>query len=139
MGVTTFTIETWFRRDGAGVATATSGGSGGVTAIPLVTKGRSEDDGSNTDMNYFLGIRSSDNVLAADFEDNATGANHAVTGIDADHERRLAPRGRDLQRQHLAPLPGRRPRRDARHRRLHAAIGQHPARRPRDIDRFDRR
>ncbi len=80
MGVTSFTIETWFRRDGPGVATATSGGTGGVTAIPLLTKGRSEDDGTTTDMNYFLGIRSSDNVLAADFEDNATGANHAVAG-----------------------------------------------------------
>ncbi len=81
LGVTAFTLETWFRRDGAGVATATSGGSGGVTAIPLVTKGRSEDDGTTTDMNFFLGIRSSDNVLAADFEDNDTGANHAVAGV----------------------------------------------------------
>ena len=80
MGVTTFTIETWFRRDGPGVAVATSGGAGGVTAVPLLTKGSSESDGSNTDMNYFLGIRSSDNVLAADFEDNATGANHSVAG-----------------------------------------------------------
>ncbi len=79
-GVTNFTIEAWFRRDGTGVPVATSGGTGGVTAIPILTKGGSEEDGSNLDMNYFLGIRSSDNVLAADFEDNATGANHAVTG-----------------------------------------------------------
>ena len=80
LGVTTFTIETWFRRDGAGIAAATSGGTTGITAIPLVTKGRSETDGSNVDMNWFLGIRESDGVLAADFEDNASGANHAVAG-----------------------------------------------------------
>ncbi len=80
-GVATFTIETWFRRDGPGVATATSGGSGGVTAIPILTKGQSEADGSNLDMNYFLGIRQSDSVLAADFEDNATGLNHSVAGV----------------------------------------------------------
>ena len=36
----TFTLETWFRREGAGVTAST--GSGGVTtAIPLVTKGGS--------------------------------------------------------------------------------------------------
>ncbi|MEP7378988.1 MAG: LamG-like jellyroll fold domain-containing protein, partial [Chloroflexota bacterium] len=82
-GVSSFTIEAWFRRDGPGVAVATSGGSGGITAIPILTKGASEADGSNLDMNYFLGIRSSDNVLAADFEDSATGANHAVAGSTA--------------------------------------------------------
>ncbi|HYM80575.1 MAG TPA: LamG domain-containing protein, partial [Candidatus Limnocylindria bacterium] len=80
-----FTIETWFRRDGAGVATATSGGGGGVTAVPLLTKGRSETDGSTVDANFFLGIRSSDNVLAADFEEGAGGAspgtNHPVVGV----------------------------------------------------------
>ncbi len=35
-----FTIETWFRRDGTGVTTNT--GTGGVLAVPLVTKGRGE-------------------------------------------------------------------------------------------------
>jgi hypothetical protein len=74
-----FTIECWFKREGTG--TTAGSGSGGVTAIPLVTKGRGEDDGSNIDMNYFLGIRSSDNVLAADFEDAATGLNHPVVGV----------------------------------------------------------
>jgi hypothetical protein len=33
LGATTFTLETWFKRTGAGVGTST--GSGGVTAIPL--------------------------------------------------------------------------------------------------------
>ena len=41
LGLSQFTLETWFRRDGAGVATQT--GSGGLAAaIPLITKGRNE-------------------------------------------------------------------------------------------------
>ena len=78
-----FTVETWFKREGAGETTTT--GTGGVTnAIPLVTKGRGEAEGSNVDTNYFLGIRASDNVLFADFEEGATGSspgqNHPVIG-----------------------------------------------------------
>ena len=61
--------------------------AGGVTAVPLMTKGRSESDGSNVDMNWFLGITPSNDVLAADFEDNATGANHAVVGHHGHHQR----------------------------------------------------
>ena len=79
LGSATFTLETLFKRTGTG-ATTTSG-SGGVTAVPLVAKGRGEGDGSNVDMNYFLGIRTSDNVLVADFEDTATGLNHPVAGV----------------------------------------------------------
>src|SRR5438093_2184542 len=79
LGATSFTLETGFRREGTGMAATT----GALTAIPLVTKGRGEADGSNVDMNYFLGIRSSDNVLAADFEDNVNGGNHVVTGTTA--------------------------------------------------------
>ena len=81
LGVSTLTLETWFRRDGAGIATNT--GSGGVVAIPLITKGMAEAEGGSVDMNYFLGIRASDNVLIADFEDTATGANHPVIGTTA--------------------------------------------------------
>jgi hypothetical protein len=51
--------------------------------VPLVTKGRSENDGSNVDMNYFLGIDASGH-LVADFEEGAGGAspglNHPVIG-----------------------------------------------------------
>jgi len=79
LGLSTFTLECWFRRDAAGTPAST--GSGGFSAIPLVTKGRIEADGSSVDMNYFLGIRSSDNVLAADFEDSATGRNHPIVGV----------------------------------------------------------
>ena len=80
-----FTIETWFHRDGTGATTTT--GTGGVTsAIPLVTKGRGEAEGTDVDMNYFLGIRASDNVLVADFEEGVggpgpLGQNHPVIGI----------------------------------------------------------
>ena len=81
LGASAFTLELWFRRDGAGIATST--GSGGLSAIPLVTKGMAEGDGSTIDMNYFLGIRSTDGVLGADFEDRATGANHPVVGTTA--------------------------------------------------------
>ena len=83
LGTPTFTLETWFKRTGAGVSTST--GTGGVTAIPLVAKGRAEDDGSNLDMNYFLGIRASDGVLCADFEEGAGGSlpglNHPIVGV----------------------------------------------------------
>ena len=78
IGLSTFTLELWFRRDGAGVTTST--GTGGVTAVPLVTKGRAEVDGSNKDMNYFLGLQGTNRVLVADFEDMASGANHPVIG-----------------------------------------------------------
>ena len=83
MGSAAFTIETWFRRSGAGAAAST--GTGGVSAIPLVTKGRGEADGTTQDMNWFLGIRVSDSVLVADFEEGATGVtpglNHPVAGV----------------------------------------------------------
>ena len=81
LGAATFTIETWFKRDGPGVATNT--GSGGIVAVPLLTKGMAETEGGTVDMNYFLGLRSSDNVLVADFEDTATGLNHPVAGTTA--------------------------------------------------------
>ncbi|HTD67556.1 MAG TPA: LamG-like jellyroll fold domain-containing protein, partial [Candidatus Limnocylindria bacterium] len=44
-----------------------------------------EADGNNKDMNYFLGLRSSDGVLVADFEEGATGPspglNHPIAGV----------------------------------------------------------
>ncbi|MBI5386816.1 MAG: metallophosphoesterase [Verrucomicrobia bacterium] len=80
LGAATFTIETWFKRNGPGVA-VTTGSSGLVAAVPLVAKGRGQADGSNVDMNWFLGL--SGNRLAADFEDLATGLNHPVLGSTA--------------------------------------------------------
>jgi hypothetical protein len=84
LGASTFTVETWFKRTGAGVATST--GTGGVTtAVPLITKGRAEADGSTLDMNYFLGIRAADSVLVADYEEGtgqtSPGLNHPIIGV----------------------------------------------------------
>lgn len=83
LGASNFTLEVWFKRTGTGVTTTS--GTGGVTdAIPLLTKGRGEGDGSNVDMNFFLGISTSNNVLAADFEEAAgsdSGLNHPVFGV----------------------------------------------------------
>ncbi|MGH9869646.1 MAG: LamG-like jellyroll fold domain-containing protein [Candidatus Polarisedimenticolia bacterium] len=79
LGSAQFTIETWFKRTGTGIANQT--GSGGIPSlIPLVTKGAPEADGSNVDANYILGINTAGNVLAADFEDTATGLNHPLSG-----------------------------------------------------------
>ncbi|MFM1770700.1 MAG: hypothetical protein RJA22_3229, partial [Verrucomicrobiota bacterium] len=74
LGAATFTLEAWILRTAAGT-TGTSG-SGGITAVPLITKGRSEADGTNLDCNYFLGLRGSDFVLAADFESFLTSNNN---------------------------------------------------------------
>lgn len=83
LGLAQFTLETWFKRVGNGATTST--GSGGIPdAIPLITKGRGEADQDDRDMNYFLGIRDSDDVLCADFEEGASGSfpgqNHPVCG-----------------------------------------------------------
>ena len=48
LGSTQFTLEMWFKRTGAG-ATASTGTGGITTVIPLISKGRSESDGSNVD------------------------------------------------------------------------------------------
>ena len=86
MGASTFTLEAWINRQGAGVGTET-GANGFTDAIPIVTKGTSEDDpagGSNIDMNYFLGIDNATGRLAADFEEASNGSspslNHPASG-----------------------------------------------------------
>lgn len=76
LGLETFTLEAWIRRDGRGEDMGT--GAGGLRMVPLVTKGRGEDDGSNVDCNYAFGLFG--DVLGADFEDLASGANHPVRG-----------------------------------------------------------
>src|SRR6266542_3458792 len=82
LGAATFTLETWFKRTGAGVGTST--GSGGIaSAGPLVPKGRAAAEGSNVDMNYFLGIDATSAKLVADFEEGlgggTLGLNHPVS------------------------------------------------------------
>ncbi|HZN03201.1 MAG TPA: LamG domain-containing protein, partial [Candidatus Polarisedimenticolia bacterium] len=78
---TVFTLEAWVRRQGPGLATST----GEVQAIPILTRGRDEagSEGNNLDLNWFLGLRASDGVLVADFEDDAIGANHPAAGTTA--------------------------------------------------------
>jgi hypothetical protein len=78
-----FTLELWVRRDGSGIATASA--STGITdGIPLITRGRSQNDTPANNVNYFLCIRQSDGVLAADFEEGSAGptpgASHPVAG-----------------------------------------------------------
>lgn len=74
-----FTLECWFRKDGTG--RVASSGSGGVSAVPLFGKGRGEDDGSNIDCNIFFGINAAGR-LVADFESQASGLNHPITGTN---------------------------------------------------------
>lgn len=76
LGLANFTIEAWVRREGRGVTMGT--GVGGLTMVPIAGKGRGESDGSNVDCNYAMGFAG--DVLGADFEDMATGANHPVLG-----------------------------------------------------------
>ena len=93
LGAQSFTLECWFMRTGTGAFTTT--GTGGVLAIPLISKGMAEGDNSTLDMNYFLGINSTtkvtdrsygpSNVLVADFEEgtgsSSPGLNHPVAGV----------------------------------------------------------
>ncbi len=79
LGVTTFTLETWFKRTGAGTG-VTTGTNGITSAIPLVTKAAPEGESPNEiNANYFLGIDATSGKLVADFEE-AAGPNHPVTG-----------------------------------------------------------
>jgi hypothetical protein len=81
LGASRFTIELWFKKTGAGVTTNT--GSGGLNAVPLLTKGRGEADGDNRDMNFFLGLDAAGHVIA-DYEEGAgqisPGLNHPAIG-----------------------------------------------------------
>jgi 2',3'-cyclic-nucleotide 2'-phosphodiesterase (5'-nucleotidase family) len=79
------TVECWFRRDGAG--TTASSGSGGISVVPLIARGRGETDGSNLDCNYLFGITTT-GLLAADFETYpatglTAGQNYPITGSNA--------------------------------------------------------
>lgn len=79
LGLGAFTLEAWVRRDGRGKAAGT--GVGGLKLVPLISKGRGESDGSDVDCNYAFGFYG--DVLGADFEDMATGANHPIQGRTA--------------------------------------------------------
>ena len=80
LGVSTFTVEVWFKKTGPGVGVTTDATQGIPSAVPLVTKGRVEAEGDNRDMNFFLGIGVPGGTLVADFEDTTSGMNHPVYG-----------------------------------------------------------
>jgi len=75
--LTDFTIEAWIKIEGHGSTTETGTG-GQADVVPIITKGRAETELTAKDINYFIGFRRSDMKLIADFEDNATSANHSV-------------------------------------------------------------
>ena len=138
LGVSTMTIEAWFRRDGAGATADT--GSGGIMGVPIVTKGRAQNETPTNNMNYSSASRSRlGDVLAADFEDNSTGLNHPVAGvtpIPADgawHHAAATYDGTDL-----APVPRWRARGDVGGRSLHATVRQHSACRHRVGTEYER-
>ncbi len=79
--VTNFTLEAWVKIEGTGATT--SSGSGGVTLVPFIAKGRAESELAAVDVNYIFGYDLTTRKLVADFEDNATSANHPVTGNTA--------------------------------------------------------
>ena len=79
LGLTNFTVECWFKRIGTGSTAST--GTGGISGVPLVTKGRGESETPSLNCNYFLG-HTSGNLLVADFEE-LTGPNHPLTGTHA--------------------------------------------------------
>ncbi len=85
LDLATFTIETWFKRTGAGTSNTT--GTGGITIVPLLTHGSPEAENSSVDANWILGINTAGNVIAADFEaidDPApTGQNFPISGTTA--------------------------------------------------------
>ncbi len=85
LGASVFTLEAWIYRTGNGTTTST--GTGGVTAYPVVTKGRGESETAGLNCNYFMGIDTS-NRLVADFEAAATsgvttGQNYPVIGTSS--------------------------------------------------------
>src|SRR5678815_2582929 len=68
LGLSQFTVEAWIYKTGNGVTVTTGGG--GVTAQPIVAKGRDESEANSRDLNYFLGVNSS-GKLTADFEEGS--------------------------------------------------------------------
>ncbi len=83
LGASQFTLELWFKRTGTGL-TASTGTGGATSIVPLISKGRSEADGTTQDTNYILGISTITgtgggtvaNSLAADFEDRTLASNN---------------------------------------------------------------
>ena len=79
-----FTLESWIKIEGRGRVGASGAGGGGAAGlnnlIPLITRGRSDLDGTATrEINYYFAYDSATRRLAADFEDrNASNNNHGA-------------------------------------------------------------
>ncbi len=75
--LTAFTLEAWIRPEGGGKPAST--GVGGLDAVPIIAKGRGENDApANVNLNYLLGLNASDKPVA-DFEESG-GRNRPLTG-----------------------------------------------------------
>jgi len=89
LGLSTFTLETWFRMDGLGGSMGT--GSHGIHTYPLIAKGNGNTDPADKtlDINYILGVQTPADgplVLVADFECTdanpwRNGMNHTIYGV----------------------------------------------------------
>jgi len=82
-----FTLECWFRPEGAGGQVASSQA---LSLIPILAKGRQEGESDLSDVNYLLGI-TADGRLGMDFEAIASpgvpgGTNFPLVGSHADLE-----------------------------------------------------
>lgn len=81
-----FTIECWLKRTGTGISAITGTGNGvtGITAVPIVTKGRDGIDGTIQDINYFIGIHETSSRICVDLEEGTgqlnPGKNHPAIG-----------------------------------------------------------
>ena len=89
LGLTSFTLEAWFKMDGLGGSVGT--GSHGIHVFPLISKGNGNTDPEDKtlDINYILGIQNPTDgpmVLVADFESTEAnpfrnGMNHTIYGV----------------------------------------------------------
>ena len=78
LSATNFTLEAWVKRTGRRRHRVDR--LRWPDAVPLITKGRHDQDGTTEDMNYFLGLDATGHI-AVDFEDFATSNNnHPFTG-----------------------------------------------------------
>lgn len=79
LGLTNFTLSSWFQTAGTG-SSAAGTGTGGITYYPIFSHGGGEVDGSNKDMNYTFGVifTGSDAYIVGDFEDTTSGQNWPI-------------------------------------------------------------
>jgi hypothetical protein len=76
LGLETFTLETWFKRTGSGIASTLDDS---IKIVPLITKGVAEGDGGLYDINYFLGFKESTNEITFLYEDSGLGVDHVLS------------------------------------------------------------